>query len=316
MRAFINAIILAAVMFASAACISDRNRIEIPEVEGASETDVVLRLKTPDGFSSPKSRALTYADENTIADVYVLVFDANEELVDIKKGEGVSDEAHPEDNPGQITHPEGPYSGAGSFSVVLPESTESGAGATSRLVVLANAENILDARGVVDKDDLDTSSPLVGRGYGDVIAAIYDAIAGEMYASGPKVIPMWGETEQIQIVPANKNQSVTLMRAIARVDVGVGATPVYNSDTDYPWEWDGLDSDGDPVPFELTSVHVIRASNRYSIVPAPGGITPPSPTKATAAPAEPATAAPTEAAAPQPALPTQEEILAQINAAG
>jgi hypothetical protein len=55
------------------------------------------------------------------------------------------------------------------------------------------------------------------------------------------------------------------MRAIARVDVGLG-TPSYNT-TLHTWSWDGKDLSNNTIPFTLAHVYVVRPSNRYAIIP-------------------------------------------------
>jgi hypothetical protein len=214
-----------------------------------SEAQIILRLSTPGSFSNSKStRNLTFAQENQINDVYVLVFNnaTPNALIDIKKA--------------------GPLSSDGTFTINLPASKGVAENQTSRLVVLANVENILN-----NTIGTDHTSQLIRDSYDNVMAAIYGTISGKMYASNDDRtgIPMWGETDQITILPGNTNERVSLMRAVARIDVGVGApTVTQGSTTDGDnFTWDGLDKNSNPIPFELTEVYVISPNKSYAVVP-------------------------------------------------
>ncbi len=264
MRRLLEAALLAAIMFFTASCITDNGMgIEERDPKPTGETDVLLRLRTPGGYASSKTRSLTFTDENTIDNVWVLVFDATNKLVDIKEGEDATGGPN-----SAYTGPNGSviYSGEGSFSVTLPPSSGVGPSATSNLVVLANAQTAIAA--TLGTDFASYSGP-VSKTYADVIAAVWTAFTGKY---PDETIPMWGETGQIQILPATK-PNITLMRAIARIDVGVG-TPSYTNGNAFPSTWDGLGADGpdadnlgDPIPFKLESVHVMRPNKKYAIIP-------------------------------------------------
>lgn len=210
------------------------------------KAEVILRLKTPSDYA-PASRSLTYKDENTISDVYVLVFDKDDKLVKIEEGKNVSSSAG-NSNP--------LYSSQGTFSVTLGASkTETD---TYKLVVLANAKTIITNTIGFDVSAINNNS------YSDVIAAIWGQISSPMYASGG-TIPMWGESGQLVVSSDNSSQSLQLTRALARIDVGVGKA-TKDSDTDI-WSWDGNDASGTPIPFELKHVYIIKPNNRYTVVP-------------------------------------------------
>ncbi len=240
MKKLLHALYISLVMSIPSGCITDGVTLEAPPAE---EVGLVLRLRTPGGYSSPQTRSLSIADENTIDDdLYVLVFDNDSpsRLTSVKKAEDVDDDQG---------------SGSGSFSVTLPPSMGTQA---STLVVLANSEEILHARGVIDMGDPETPSGFIGRTYAEVISSIWDRFTAPLYSEGG-TIPMWGQTPPIVITPANNDQSVKLTRALARVDVGVGAPDGQT--------WSGQDAEGHDIPFELTEVYVVRPNDRYSAIP-------------------------------------------------
>lgn len=222
-----------------------------PREEGRNR--VVLGLNLSKDFDSG-TRALDFPSENTIDDIHVLVFNQNNNLVDIKPAERLTPDPGPDPgyNPGQ------PYSGRYDYVVTLP--TNTGAN-TTRLVVLANSAAIL--AGTTGTDSL---SRYIGRTYDEVTGALYDNLAGRMYPAATGRVPMWGETPQIRIAPGNNNHTVDVTRAVARIDVGVGqaswdvATRAYT--------WNGRTETGALIPFRITSVTVVRPNNRYAIVPA------------------------------------------------
>ncbi len=239
---------LAFTLILAIGCITDRDHR--PETTGDEPVDVRLHLRTPGGFFAPRTRALSAADENTINNIYVLVFDRNDRLTAVHRGEDV------EDNDG---------SGTGQFTVTLEPSM---GGEKSKLVVLANAEDILDARGIIDPADPETPSGSVGDSYSDIIADIQASFTAPFSGS---TIPMWGETpEAITIAASTGTQTIELMRSVARIDVGIGKTPAYDSTTD-SWTWNGKNGAED-IPFDLTGVWIVNPNTAYTVIPAPGNV--------------------------------------------
>ena len=115
MRKIVNTLLAGAVSIFAASCVSD---IE-PGGDVGDNVDIVLSLNTPGGFSSKRTRSLTYARENTIGSIHLLVFDgATDVLTAVKSG---ADIVELEDN--KMTAPAGGISGSGSFKVTLPPST-------------------------------------------------------------------------------------------------------------------------------------------------------------------------------------------------
>ena len=251
MRKLIYALLFAAAIISATSCITDEKWEDDPRDTTGEVTDVVLHLKTPDGFSAPRTR-MYYQQENTIDNVYVLVFDKTGKLVDVKVGEVTQNNT--------MTSPGGGYSGTGSFKVTLPPSKGN---ATSKLVVLANAESILETLGYINATSHLYTDLNKGADYASVIASITTGFTTKYSANS---IPMWGETGQIEIKPSNVNQTVILTRALARIDVGVGADPEATQTDGTPWVWDGTNG-SDDIPFRLDEVYVFRANNQYALIP-------------------------------------------------
>lgn len=260
MKRFFPLPLFAAVMFAATACVSEETIVTRPGTSPTGgDTEVLLRLRTPGSFAAPDTRALTFAQENAVNDVYVFAFDSDDELVAILKGR------NPDFDPnGNYDGPDGTnndtHSASGTFSVNMPESLN---GTTVRLAVLANAGDILTARDFVSGGA--PASGMLGQGYEDVKSAIYGELTeggvGEITSS----IPMWGET-QITVSMSAK-PTIELMRAIARLDIGIGK-PKYTKGDAYPWSWDGKNpDDGTAISFVLTGIEVYKSLSQYSLIP-------------------------------------------------
>jgi hypothetical protein len=275
MRKIISFMLTAAVLVSASSCAKER--ISGGDKPGkGGDAQVMLQLRTPNGFGSSSTRGLSFANENILDNVYVLVFDKNDRLTDIKEGLDVSSNT--------VNPSNGIYSGEGQFQVTLPQS---GGTETSKLVVLTNAEDILIAT-----IGIDSSSSSIGSDYNTVTAKIYNTIDGKMYSTGTGHIPMWGETAQVQIKPGNNNITLQLVRAIARVDVGVGQIKARTTDaTTDIFEWTGTEEDGiTTIPFELKEVYVIKPNDRYAVVPASANVTTVDGKKSVTAPTVPSTA--------------------------
>ncbi len=215
---------------------------------GPDDVDILLTLRTPGGFSDPTAatRALTYAEENTIRSIHVLVFDPDDELTAVRKAEITEHNS--------MTQPDGGVSGRGEFKVTLSPSDE------ARLVVLANLDTV---EGLADRVyDFEPGEISLA----EAMAALTVEIEGTMYAHGGAIV-MWGETELVEISQNTSLAPVPLTRAVARVDVGVGRPSVGEGDT---WSWNGRtgpDGNYPMIPFELTEVYVYTPLEAYSIVP-------------------------------------------------
>ncbi len=237
------AILSALLITAVVSCTSEPR--EGPDGGGNANTgdqaEIVLRLHAPGGFTSPRSRAMTQESENRIDNIYVLAFDQSNTLMAIAEGRSVGGSASGD----QV-----------SFSVALPVGTGSG---RERLVVLANAADIVE-------NELGTDAALApARDYDAIARLLIDHIAGAMYVSGG-VIPMWGETPPIEVRAGSISENVELVRAIARVDVGLG-DPTHDPATG-TYTWTGFDSSGKKIPFEIRHVYIIRPHDSFAVMPA------------------------------------------------
>jgi hypothetical protein len=263
MKTRLHIALLLAVAALSGSCLGDRSLEAETVVPMPGEIRLNLQLNTPSDFDSPATgktavrgengvrgasrasgdtRAMDNTAENTIATIHVLVFDQNNNLFDIKQGEGATSD---------------PAAAQGRFTLTLP------AGGTRRLVVLANAATMLAATVGVDN-----TSRYIGSSYGDVVGAIWSAVASPLYPGTPATgrIPMWGETPPIPITMSNSNQTVQLTRAVARIDVGVGQMsfdPVGRT-----YSWNGRTTAGVAIPFRLNHVYLMRPNNRSALIPA------------------------------------------------
>jgi len=79
------------------------------------------------------------------------------------------------------------------------------------------------------------------------------------------MIPMWGESGALFVAPGNNEHTIELTRALARVDLGVGAAD-YDTMDDRS-SWNGKDGSDNVIPFVLTNVYIIRPNQRYAVAP-------------------------------------------------
>jgi hypothetical protein len=239
MKRIIKTLLLIAALVSVSSCMKDISGSQPDK----GEAEVLLRLRTSEGYRS--TRGLTYTQENTITTVHVLVFRSNT-LVDIRQGRDIN--VKPDSSTPDI-------SGSGTFSVLLPASIDTSD--TYDLVVLANAGTL--------------PVGLVNKTYTDVIAALWHDITEKMYQS-TKAMAMWGEIKDVYVSENTSDRSVSLTRAVARIDIGVGtARQVTPSGDRTDFEWDGKETttygSGNDIPFVLNSVYVMRANKRYALIP-------------------------------------------------
>ncbi len=250
MRNSFKALLFAATIILSASCFRDYAEPgPVDRQVSDGPVEIQLMLNAPGEFTQAETRAMTYAQENTISDVRVLVFDQTGKLTSVKAGENVADKTATQ------TTPSTGISGGGSFSVMLDPSM---GGGTSNLVVLTNLAGVQGAVAAVEGLAVNTS-------YADAMNAVFGNVSAPLYTTGG-TIPMWGETGQISISPSNAQQNVKLLRSVARIDVGVGV-PSRNSAND-AWTWSGKNATNENVPFKLTGVYVMRPNDRFAVAPA------------------------------------------------
>jgi hypothetical protein len=69
------------------------------------------------------------------------------------------------------------------------------------------------------------------------------------------------------VTEADKTQiTIKLVRAVARVDIGVGQVSKL-TDTDYRLAWNGLDDNGKVIPFVPTEIYIARPGSVISLLP-------------------------------------------------
>ncbi len=229
--------ILFASMLVLASCVSDPAQNEVPHIgPHDGEAEVILRLQIPGGFQ--QNTRLSLAEEKEVANVWVLVFDDNDFLLEIKQAQDLKAD--------------------GTFTVMLAPTSE---GRSVRLVLLANSNGIMSSTIGFDAADV------VNKAYDDVMAEVCGEISGPMFPT-TGTIPMWGETALIEIKPGSTNQTVDLMRSVARIDVGVGQMTTTQQTDGKSYSWNGLEKDGvTEIPFELREVYVIRPNKQFRVAP-------------------------------------------------
>lgn len=201
-----------------------------PEIiTGDDEVMLTLRLSLAETGKETQTRAITAAEENSIdiAQLKVLVFKVNGST------EAFCYEA-----------PQVKLQGS-KYMVTLKQSQ---AGEKYRLVVIANAGQKLP---FLPENDVKN----------DVLKQITFNAAGAWNAAGsPNYtrFPMWGETATAQaITPSTTLGSVTLLRALARIDVGCAVSGETAA---------GISG------FTLKSVSVYRTRNKGYVAPVNGGV--------------------------------------------
>lgn len=211
-------------------------------------SEIVLRIQAPGSFSSATTRGLTLAQEGAIEDIWVLAFDKTGTLVDIRRGENISS-----------TPPDG-ASNIRSFTVKLKRSEDTSD--TYSLMTLANCNDILS-----NTIGTDIEAATGDLSYASIASRLRDGISSKMYSDGGS-IPMWGETPQMILEKKGNSIDLKIMRAIARIDVGIGSR-MFN---DGAYSWSGKNDSGEIIPFEMTDVYIISPNNAYSVVPLPDNI--------------------------------------------
>ncbi|MDR2040001.1 MAG: hypothetical protein LBQ60_18925 [Bacteroidales bacterium] len=235
MKTIKNILIILSGIFLSA-CHEELGYDDVPAPSsGGNSVEVTVRLNTPSGFPS-RTRALTETQENEIHDAYIFGFKTGV-LSYVKTIEEMTDTGNGK-----------------SFKVTLSASKD--AADTYKLMILANAgDHILSLAG----NDL---KGLNGKTYNEVQQALLeDGISEAMFTSGGSVV-MWGELPYEEIKSTNKTFSVSLVRSIARIDVGVGATG-FDAGSKLA-TWGGLSD------FVLEEVYLYKPNNAYYFVPQTG----------------------------------------------
>ena len=242
MKSLLKSIVM--LLFASiCSCVGEYDG-RFPSVVDPSE-ESYLHINISRSGDLPTSKSLTVSQEEVIKDIYVF---ALKDGIVSSVAEGVN-----------ITN--------ASFEaklIVSKDPTDK-----YRLVVLANVKSYIDAK----ETGLEYFN---GKLYSELQSEfISGALTEPLYATTPtnkKAMIMWGETKKlIELKPSTKVDNINLLRALARVDVGIGSSI---KSPDGTFKWDGLKlGSTELIPFDLTSVHVFRPQNEYSFIPKMNGST-------------------------------------------
>lgn len=215
------------------ACVDDTTARPEVDDEGAFLT---LKLKVPG--QRTVTRGLTDFQENELRHIQVLVFK------ELPSGEEVFD----------YVAPMGGLTEVGQLVSVTLRLKRSEGTERYRAVVLANATDVINGnvegyRGVAKKGLLDQYTLDYSTGRWDTDA------------QNPTPLPMWGETPLVTVDETLSTAvlAVTMLRAVARVDVGVNVQ--YNAEGQPTGLADGLSH------FTLQEVALYRASNKGKVVP-------------------------------------------------
>ena len=207
--------------------------------EGGQEDEtpvpVTIRLFTRFGGQGKdaSTRGLSETDEGQVDNAYIFFLRVSDNKVhSVVKGKNVTNTSITEKT----------------FTASLE--VAGSAGQEFRCMVLANAGSYLDGQNMnlyKEKGYEEIQQMLVSQGY----------TAAPVLAAGGFV--MWGEAET-HIVASRRPQSVTIhmVRAVARVDIGIGAGPD---------KWDGKDAEGNTIPFKIKKVFIFKPNNKYAFMP-------------------------------------------------
>ena len=198
--------------------------------------DVTMRLSLPNDFTSSIKRVYTDTHKNEIHNAYVFAFKAGV-LSYVKRVEKMTN-AHDEKF----------------FRVALKASLNPAD--TYKLMIVANArEWILPLIG-------NNHKALDGKYYSEIQVMLKQTgISNPLFSSGGPVA-MWGELPYVEIKGSKKTFSISMIRSIARIDVGLGATdyhPITHMAT-----WGNLSN------FSLEEVHLYRPNNGIAFIPLSG----------------------------------------------
>lgn len=206
-----------------------------PTDEKSHEVDVHFQLRVP------TSRGAIYAisDDNEweVNDVYVFFFSVNTaQVYDVIKGTDVTDHA------GDASKK--------NFKATLI--VEGGTHDKFDTYVVTNIESFM-----IDKDPSD----FVGKSYDELQVLLRkEAISGKLHDTAGGMV-MWGKADgQFPSTSSVQDITIPVIRALARVDIGVGIGGA----------WNGEDASGKAIPFQLKEVHIYKPNNGYSFMPLAG----------------------------------------------
>ena len=209
-----------------------------PEPEGP--VPVTIRLVTRFGGEGKGvlTRGLSEEAEGRVDDVYVFFLRASDNTVhSVVEGKDVTNTTATEKT----------------FTANLE--VAGSAGQEFRCIVLANAGGLL-----LDEENLNLYK-------GETYDRIQQMLVSGEYAIDPPVLAaggfvMWGEAKETVSATRRPQQvTVNMLRALARVDIGIGVNP---------GKWDGTDASGNNIPFQLKKVFIFKPNNQYAFMPLAG----------------------------------------------
>ncbi len=213
-------------------CVRDRAIDE--DIAQYEDKNILIHLNAPGNLAI--SRASEEEVNGEIKNLYMLVV-SNNMLVDVRQGRRLEQTAENHD---------------ASFTVAVPPGIYD-------LIVLANAEGILEDRGI---------HYLRGNNYAEEVLPNLYAGMGEAELTDQNLfVPMWGEHREVNVGSVS-TLSVPLTRMLARVEVGVGTQSLIDG------TWNGLDAEGDPIPFVITSAELWKFPHFSSLIPNGDGTLP------------------------------------------
>lgn len=207
--------------------------------EEGSDDGVAVRvnLDVPGGAT----RGLTDAQQRAVRTIDVFVFDEASRLVDWRYGRL---DANGSEFEAQLTPGKN--------------------GERFRLMVLANVRTTtynLFGDGIGSGSGNVDLGGHKGKSYAEIVKLLETAVPSydNVLQNG---LPMWGELEESVELKNNATNtlSITLLRSMARVDVGTHPNPGYDSDGKITG-WEALSN------FSLEEVHVFKANTHYAIAP-------------------------------------------------
>lgn len=219
-------------------CSQDMDVEPIIDPDNGTDNEVTLRLQMP-GHIKPNVYAASEEDENAVNELDVLAFAKQNATTDtLAYRITVSGD--------QITNAQGGEHGNIKDINIRFKRNES----ELKLVLIANAGDIIDNAGINPGDP-----------FSDINDKLIYGINQKWSTSPMTAIPMWGQTDgylSIKNPVILEPVHVTLLRAVAKVDVGVD---VY-----------GDPSIGFGKRFELKHVYVYNANNKGTVIPDPADL--------------------------------------------
>lgn len=210
---------------------------EPPESDGPVPVTIRLVTRFGAGAKHASTRGLTETDEGKVDNVYVFFLRVSDNKVhSVVKGKDVTNTT--------VTQK--------TFTASLE--VAGSAGQEFRCVVLANAGNLLDAQNL---------NLYKEKTYDQIRQML---VTDPAYASAPELAAggfvMWGEADEL-VSATRRPQKVTvnMIRAMARVDIGVGVSPD---------KWDGKDATGTDIPFTLKKVFIFKPNDQCAFIPKAG----------------------------------------------